>query len=250
MATKRSPAVKPTAADPHVTLSGHDGKPLSMTDRAFDTIQRRIVHLELAPGRTFTEGELAAELGMSKTPIREALRVLQVKGFVRAAPRSGWIITPMTLRDAQHLYEMRRLLEPASTKLAAERGLCDTHVKQLRTWASLTVDTSERDSLDTFLEAYGHWSVVVAVHSGNPLLANALHDVCIAQERLFRLAVVMFEPQVKLTDYWKQLVGALIDGDAPRACELVEQHITDERRMVIDALLESDAIQGANVTLG
>ena len=221
--------------------------PVSLTDKAYDTVQRRIVHLDLPPGQTFTENELVAELGMSKTPLREALRVLQMQGFVKASPRAGWVISPITLGDAQHLYDMRRMLEPEAARLAAERGMSDTHVKKMREWSNLTVDTRDRRSLDVFLEAYGHFPVLVAANAGNPRLSRALHEVCISLERCFRVAMVMFEPQQKVTDHWKMLMAALIDGDAARAKLLVEENIRDERRMVIDALIQSDAVQQTNV---
>lgn len=245
MPPRKQPAV---ARDTHAEVQlgiGEDSG--SLTNKAYRGIQRRIVHLELPPGRMFTEGELAAELGMSKTPVREALRVLQMQQFVRAAPRAGWVITPITLRDAQYLYEMRRLLEPEAADVAAQRGLCEAHVKQLKAWGKLDVDPRKRESLDAFLKAYGHFPTVVAMHTGNPRLVAAVHDVGISLERLFRLAVMMFEPQEKVAMQREELVSALIDNNGSRARSLVEQHIKDERRMVIDALLDSDAIQHANV---
>ena len=85
-----------------------DQATLTHTEQAYETIKRRIIQLELPPGSQFTEGQLAAIGGTSKTPVREALVRLQRDGLVDALPRSGYRVAPVTLKDTRDLCEFRR----------------------------------------------------------------------------------------------------------------------------------------------
>jgi len=91
-------------------------------ERAYNTIRKKIILLELAPGVVLNEHELMETLAISRTPIREALLRLATEGFVRIMPRRGMIVSEMSLFELQQVYEGRTVLEPSSTRLAAQRA--------------------------------------------------------------------------------------------------------------------------------
>src|SRR3954451_5129577 len=95
-------------------LSGSDGpaghKPLSRT--VADWLAQRIISGESAPGERLTEPRLAELAGVSRSPVREALRILEGEGLVEITPRHGARVTHVGVRDARELYECRLLLEP------------------------------------------------------------------------------------------------------------------------------------------
>jgi DNA-binding GntR family transcriptional regulator len=96
-----------------------DSRPLSLTDEAYAALRNRIVNCELAPGLRVTEKQLAAELGIGLTPVRQALARLDGEGLVRTLPRRGYQITPLTIESVNELFEVWRIIGPAIAELAA-----------------------------------------------------------------------------------------------------------------------------------
>lgn len=92
--------------------------PPSLTVLATDSIRRRVVDGDLAPGARLVEETLAAELGISRLPVREALRTLAAEGLVRLVPRRGAVVTSFTLQDAFEIVTLREALERAAIDLA------------------------------------------------------------------------------------------------------------------------------------
>lgn len=100
-------------------MTPDDSRPLSLTDEAYAALRNRIVNCELAPGLRVTEKQLAAELGIGLTPVRQALARLDGEGLVRTLPRRGYQITPLTIESVNELFEVWRIIGPAIAELAA-----------------------------------------------------------------------------------------------------------------------------------
>lgn len=94
-------------------------KPAALTDWAYGAIKQAILNLEFAPGAQLRVDELAERMGISRTPIREALLRLETEGLVRIVPRVGFFVAEITRRDLIELFEIRQLLESHATKRAA-----------------------------------------------------------------------------------------------------------------------------------
>ena len=87
------------------------GKYLSLTDRAYAHLREEIITCTLRPGTDIGEHELAARLSMSKTPVREALARLTLERLVEAFPRRGYRVTPVTFKDINDIFTVRKALE-------------------------------------------------------------------------------------------------------------------------------------------
>lgn len=87
-----------------------------------DATRRRIIRGEFAPGENISEIALAEEFGVSRTPVREALKQLQTEGLVEIRPRVGTFVTTPSRREIVELFEMKELLEGAAARLLAARG--------------------------------------------------------------------------------------------------------------------------------
>jgi DNA-binding GntR family transcriptional regulator len=85
-------------------------------------LRRLIIEFELAPGTHLVEAKLAKMLGVSRNPVREAIRVLAAEGFVHVTPRRGAFVAHLTAEDAENLFEVRLGLEPVGARLAARHG--------------------------------------------------------------------------------------------------------------------------------
>jgi DNA-binding GntR family transcriptional regulator len=93
-----------------------------LTDRVHDALRTAITSGRLAPDERIKQEQIAAELGVSRTPVREALHLLEREGLVRLVPRRGAIVQGFTAADVRELYELRELLEPAAAELATIRA--------------------------------------------------------------------------------------------------------------------------------
>jgi DNA-binding GntR family transcriptional regulator len=92
---------------------------LSLKDRAYAAIKEAILTLKLEPGAPLVEGDLAASLGISKTPVRDALQELEREGFVTRVPFTGTYVTEVTVKDIREIFQLRAVLEGLAAQLAA-----------------------------------------------------------------------------------------------------------------------------------
>jgi DNA-binding GntR family transcriptional regulator len=218
---------------------------LRRVEEARREIQRRIIHLEMMPGETFTEGDLAASLGMSKTPVREALNLLSVDGYVAVAPRIGYRVTSVTLRDVQDLFELRELLETEATVLAARRRLSAADVAKLESLA----ESRSASDLSAFLADNTAFHAHIARCSGNGMLAQMVEHVLLQHERLFRLTSQLIERSEDMVHEHHDLVAALVAGDEQAARKCVLEQLKHAQNMVFQALMSSESILDARIVI-
>jgi len=96
----------------------------------FETIRCAIITGELKPGQRLMEVQLAEEMGVSRTPVRESIRKLELEGLVKMVPRKGAYVTPMSVNDLKEMMEIRRALEGLAAELAAVNATAD-EIEQL-----------------------------------------------------------------------------------------------------------------------
>ena len=86
-------------------------KTLSLTEQAYKSIKEKIIKCQILPGSDISESEICEELGMSRTPVREALLRLQQENFITIFPRKGIIVSPITVKDIHEVYQIREMVE-------------------------------------------------------------------------------------------------------------------------------------------
>lgn len=222
-------------------------KPNTLTSKAYTDILRRILRLELQPGRGFTEGELASELGLSKTPVREALLILGSHGFVFPRPRSGYRVAPVTLKDARDLFALWKAVGPEAAAATARRGIEPTMVLHLEDLATRELDPRDPDSVDEFVAEEIDFHTHLATESGNGRIQRLTHVLLHDVERLLRLTFRL-DPTFSFDglDHDK-LVTAIASREADAAPGLARRAIERWEGAVVDALLTSDAVQAVNL---
>ncbi|WP_416385363.1 GntR family transcriptional regulator [Streptomyces sp. NRRL B-1677] len=177
-------------------------------------IRDDIVSGTFPPGSRLTEEVLARRYGVSRVPVREALRTLASEGFVTTRRHAGACVAEPTEQEAADLLEVRALLEPLGAARAAQRRT-EAHLKVLRGLVRLGQERA-RGGRTGELRPLGDWfDETLAQASGSPSIAGLL-----TQLRLKIAWVYATEPPVRPVDTW-ELLGALVDavarGDAERA---------------------------------
>lgn len=219
----------------------------TLSDSAYRDIKRRILDLRLPPGTAFTEGELVADLGLSKTPIRDALARLRQEGLVEAIARSGYRVTPVTIKDARDLMSLRTLLEGEAAALAASRGTELGLLKELEDLCMTSYEPGDRDSIVNFLTANHEFHLAVAQLSGNWWLAETLRQVLEQLERVMHVGLALTSRADEIVHEHKDLVTAILSGDADKAREVAVAQSHKAQLMVLSGLLSSDAILSTNL---
>ena len=115
--------------DKQLTEPGYSG---SLVEKAYDWLKSRIMSDRLAAGQTIDDREIAAQLGLSRTPVREAIQMLRGEGFVEVIPRKGTRVAHITLADLRDVYQAITALEVQSVVLAAARKPGEEELAPLR----------------------------------------------------------------------------------------------------------------------
>lgn len=207
-------------------LTGAAGALPSRTVAVLEAIRHAILAGELKPGQALIETDLAEVLGVSKTPVREALKTLAGAGLVTMNPYKGATVRVVDDEQARHVYDARLLIEPEALSRAVARGHDWRPAHHALQRADHAVDQAERSLVnrDFHHELYAG--------CGNPLLVKMLDDLR-DQTALVSAAAWRHEPDWLQTPSWEReaaehraVLQAAEDGDAERAAALLRGHIT------------------------
>jgi DNA-binding GntR family transcriptional regulator len=209
----------------------------SLTDQAHDAVRREILTARLRPGDAVSEAALAARFGFGKAPIRAALVRLAQEGLVRAQPRRGYAVTPVTLRDVGEVFELRLVLEPAAARLAA--GKADiAELRRLDAVCEAGYRPGDAESALAFLDANRAFHVSVASLSGNRRLAEQVGRLLDEMTRMLLLGLAGRDRTGEMAHEHRALIEALAAKDGARAEKIVREQIEAARRMVLGALVK------------
>ena len=223
----------------------HDGAPLTRnaSSAATELIRQAIIDGRLPPGRRLKEEELARELGISRTPVREALLMLHAEGLVDAAPNRGAAVRSHSVEDLDDLYQLRALLEGYSTRRAAAR-LSDEALRVLRAscerFESLLESGSEMPEL---VEENLLFHQTILESSGSTRLVAMVRQV-IELPLVYR-SYVWYSPQQQRisSHYHWQILRALETRDAERAELVMKEHIYEARDLLLAHWRELEAAE-------
>jgi DNA-binding GntR family transcriptional regulator len=200
-------------------LSGSVGAIPLRTAAVLEAIKHAILAGELRPGQSLVEAELAQQLGVSKTPVREALKTLAGAGLVTMSPYRGAAVRVIDPETAHAIYDLRLLLEPEAVRRAAARGGDTAAAGQALDRADTSSDEAERSL------ANREFHRALYQECGNPLLVAALDDLR-DQTALISAAAWQQQPSwQREAGEHRTILAAVAAGDADRAGELLAAHI-------------------------
>jgi DNA-binding GntR family transcriptional regulator len=206
-------------------LTGNAGALQSRTVAVLEAIKRAILAGELKPGQALVETDLADKLGVSKTPVREALKTLAGAGMVTMSPYKGATVRQITADQARHLYEVRVILEPE----ALSKSIAAGHGWALADEALARADTAE-DLVERNL-ANRDFHAALYQGCGNPLLISMLGDLR-DQTALVSAA------------FWRHSADS---GGASWECEAAEHRAILEAAQASDSGIAADLLR-AHIT--
>ena len=168
-------------------MTTEDTRPLSLTDEAYAALRDRIVDCRLSPGLRVTERQLAAELGVGLTPIRQALARLDSDGLVRTLPRRGYQITPLTIESVNDLFQVWRILGPAIVELAGRNMSAENRTRVATAYRAQFEAARQARDVSTLLEGAEDLWMRLAEATGNRRLTTMYERLVDELRRVFRL---------------------------------------------------------------
>ncbi len=214
-------------------------KPLS--EQVYEQMRTDILRCVLPPGEQITEAELAGRYRLGKAPVRTALTRLRHDGLVQSTPRRGWAVTPITLRDARELFQVRLILEPQAARLAAGR-IDEERLRRLDTLVQRGYRPGDPDSQAAFLEANREFHLAIAEASGNTRLTRMVNSCMEEIGRLLHIGLATEDYGEKYQHEHRELIQALVDGDEDAAESLTYAAIRGGEEMVLRGLLEGSTL--------
>lgn len=194
---------------------------MSLRQQAYEAIKHQIVTLQLSPGSVIDETALREELGLGRTPIREALQRLQYDQLVNILPRRGMFVTEVSINDLPMLYESRVVLEAHIAELAAARGSV-RHWDEMDDLLSLDLASTSQEEL-MMVDKRCHEIMFEAAN--NHFITNTLIMLYAQSHRLWHQYISRLSHMDQAIDEHRQICSALRARDGVLARELVEKHI-------------------------
>jgi DNA-binding GntR family transcriptional regulator len=196
----------------------------NLSKMAYDEILKKIVAGEYRQGQLLTEDKLCKELNMSRTPVREALRVLESEGVIKKVNRSYTVIY-VTAKEVEFLYEVRIPLEITASGLAAERATEQDIQEMERVLRDVEGETfKENPDPAKLAELNGYFHDILARASGNPFLQSYLREVRL-KLRIVRVTLfTSFDRRLDELREHKEIFNAVKARDSSRAREDMAEH--------------------------
>ena len=208
---------------------------LPLRDVVFNTLRQAILRGELKPGERLMELQLANKLGVSRTPIREALRKLELEGLVNMVPRKGAEVADITEKSLRDVLEVRKALEELSVQLACEK-ITEEEIEELKRVAERFKDTLNDQDVTKIAEADVAFHDVIYTATDNQKLILLLNNL---REQMYRYRV----EYLKKEEAYPQLIAEheeLIDNISKRnkeeATRIMCEHIDNQVATVINVI--------------
>jgi DNA-binding GntR family transcriptional regulator len=207
----------------------------SVVDQVYEAIRERITSGSLPRGERIHQEDLAEELGVSRTPVREALRRLAAEGLVEMRTNRGARVADVGRREMHTAYEARLVIEPGAARLAAQ-ALLPGPITRMRD--ALAAQRRAIPDVAKSFEANRQFHLALVQASGNEYLMQFVQRLWVA-----RIGEVIYERQSESlqrmdvdADEHEQILGEIESGNGPRAESLTRRHLAEAMRRSRDLL--------------
>lgn len=208
---------------------------LPLRDVVFNTLRKAILRGNLEPGERLREIHLADKLGVSRTPIREAIRKLELEGLVVMIPRKGAVVAEITEKSLRDVLEVRRALEALAVRLACEKIL-DAEVEELKVAAERFEEALETGDVTAFAEADVRFHDIIYRATDNQRLIQLLYNL---REQMYRYRVEYLKREdahETLLEEHQAIIETIEKRDVSKAVEAVRTHIDNQVVAVSDTI--------------
>ena len=200
-------------------------------------IREAIINGTFAPGERLMEIQMADEMGVSRTPVREAIRKLEMEGFVVMIPRRGTYVSNMSIKDINDVYEIRISLDTLAAGLAAER-ISDEELEELQRLLVKVGAAIEKNDMAKVVEADIEFHDVLYKASRNERLRNIINNLR-EQITVIRGVSMRYPGRLKDTqDEHRRLVECISARNVEKSQEMARIHLENAEKTLMAAMSE------------
>lgn len=204
---------------------------LPLRHAVLEEVRRRIVVGVYAPGERLFEDQIAADLGVSRNPVREALQALSGEGFIDLEPRRGARVAVVSPKQALELFEVREVLEGLVASLAASRRTA-AELDEMHAVVDLGTRAAEQGTLAELPGLNTRFHGLLSAAAQNTMLADAIDRLRHLIEWIYSQRIAMRAPQS--WEEHRQIVDAIANGDSAVAERVARTHIAKARDAYVD----------------
>ena len=202
-----------------------------------DQIREAIISGVFSPGERLMEIQIADEMGVSRTPVREAMRMLEMEGFVVMTPRRGTYVSNMSIKDINDVYEIRISLDTLAAGLAAER-ITDEELEELQRLLLKIGEAIESNSMANIVEADIEFHDVLYKASRNERLRNIINNLR-EQITVIRGVSMRYPGRLKDTqEEHRRLVECIAARNVEKSQEAARIHLENAERTLMISMAE------------
>lgn len=208
---------------------------LPLRDVVFNTLRQAILYGKLKPGERLMEITLANRLGVSRTPVREAIRKLELEGLVIMIPRKGAQVAPITERDLSDVLEVRLALEELAMSTACRR-MTQGDMEKIEEALKVFEECMDSQDVSKLAQADEDFHERIYQATGNRRLIQIIHHL---REQIYRYRVEYlkdWDVRAELGEEHRELYHALKAGDAKGAVDCMKRHIQNQQWGIVKTL--------------
>ena len=208
---------------------------LPLRDVVFNTLRQAILRGELKPGERLMEIQLANKLGVSRTPIREAIRKLELEGLVLMIPRKGAEVAEITEKNMRDVLEVRKALEELAVQLACEK-ITDEEIEEMKKAAEEFKMILKSKDITEIAEADVRFHDIIYMATDNQKLILLLNNL---REQMYRYRVEYLKREdahETLLAEHERIIETIEKRDKEEAMKAVSRHIDNQVAAVIDTI--------------
>ena len=199
----------------------------------YEELKRQILVGEIAPGTRMMEVELAEDMGVSRTPVREAIRKLEKEGLVTIEPRRGAYASDISIKDMVDVLEVRQMLEGMAASMAAQKVTEEEKLDFVE--ANSAYKTAvKKGNIEEIIRYDELFHQLIVSYSGNKTLNQLLSQV---QELALRFRYIYYDDFSRYENMpveHEEIEEAIISGDTQKAKVVAEEHVERLKKFVID----------------
>ncbi|MFA9377079.1 MAG: GntR family transcriptional regulator [Lachnotalea sp.] len=212
---------------------------LPLRDVVFNTLRQAILKGELKPGERLMEIQLAQRLGVSRTPIREAIRKLELEGLVTMVPRKGAEVAKITEKSLRDVLEVRKALEELAMQIACDKVNDDTLYDLVVALEDFKKAINSKE-LTAIAEADVNFHDVIYNSTNNEKLIQILNNL---REQMYRYRIEYikdYSSHERIIEEHEMMIECLRKQDKDRATVIICNHIDNQEMAVINSIKESE----------
>lgn len=217
---------------PDYKFSINSNEYLPLRDVVFNTLRDAILTGKLVPGERLMENQLADKLGVSRTPIREALRMLELENLVELVPRKGAQVLDMNEKDVINILDLRAALESLGVKLAC-RKMTKEQIEELKSIEQEFEDAYDKEDLERSVEADENFHDLIFKSTENDKLIQIINNLRIQLYR-YRINHLKYaKANARVQEHHHSIINSIEERDADKAEQAAVEHVKYQTEFIL-----------------